>query len=95
MKNKLIDLNNHLFSQLERLSEEGLDKEAIEKEIKRTEAIVSVSSQIIDNAKISLDGAKLLAQHGGQNWEQMLPSIEVKPAAKKIPDFSKDNVENV
>lgn len=43
MKNKLIDLNNHLFAQLERLSDEDLTKEQIEQEVRRTEAVVSVS----------------------------------------------------
>ena len=50
MKNRLIDLNNHLFSQLERLSEEGLTTEQIENEVKRTDAIVAVSEQLIRNS---------------------------------------------
>lgn len=94
MKNKLTDLNDHLFAQLERLSEEGLKPEDIDKEIKRTEAIVNVSTQIIDNAKITLDAAKLLAQHGGKNWETLIPGAERRPA-QKLPDFSKDEVKNV
>lgn len=53
MKNKLIDLNNHLFAQLERLSEEDLTKEQIEQEVKRTEAVVSVSQQIVQNADLA------------------------------------------
>ena len=35
MKNKLSDLNDHLFSQLERLSDEALTPEEIEREAKR------------------------------------------------------------
>lgn len=94
MKNKLVDLNNHLFAQLERLSEEGITEENLGKEVVRTEAIVTISEQIIDNAKVTLDAAKLVAQHGAGNWEQLLPGVEYKPTKKAIPDFSKDNVEN-
>lgn len=39
MKNKLSDLNNHLFAQLERLSDENLTAEQIEQEAKRGEAL--------------------------------------------------------
>ena len=46
MKNKLTDLNNHLFAQMERLSEEGMDVEKIELEVKRTDAIVDVAEQV-------------------------------------------------
>lgn len=64
MKNKLMDLNNHLFAQLERLSEEDLDAEAIDREVKRADAIVDVSEQIIRNADLQLKAVKVLADHG-------------------------------
>lgn len=74
MKNKLTDLNNHLFAQLERLSDEGLDADAIDREVKRTEAIVSVADQITGNAELQLKAAKLFAEHG-QGILPMLPQI--------------------
>lgn len=64
MKNKLADLNDHLFAQLERLSEEGLSAEAIELEAKRGEAMVSVADQIIRNAELTFKAATFVAQHG-------------------------------
>lgn len=42
MKNKLTDLNDHLFAQLERLSEEDLTADQIEQECKRAEDRKSV-----------------------------------------------------
>ena len=74
MKNRLIDLNNHLFSQLERLTEENLSAEQIEQEVKRADAIVSVSEQIIKNSDISLKAATLVANHGDK-FKPMLPTI--------------------
>lgn len=55
MKNKLIDLNDHLFAQLERLSEENLELTALEREINRTKAITSVAREIIGAGKLALD----------------------------------------
>lgn len=43
-KNKLVDLNDHLFSQLERLQDDELDQES---EIKRAEAMAGISEQIL------------------------------------------------
>lgn len=74
-KNRLVDLNNHLFAQLERLSEEELTPEQIETEAKRTEAIVSVSQQIIQNADLALKGARLIAEHGA-HVGKFLPMLE-------------------
>lgn len=78
MKNRLIDLNNHLFAQLERLSEEDLNPDQIDSEVKRTEAIVSVSQQIVQNADLSLKAAKLIAEHG-THLGKFLPMLEGKP----------------
>jgi hypothetical protein len=74
MKNKLIDLNNHLFAQLEKLGDEDLAGEDLDREIKRTDAMVAVSSQIIQTANIALSAAKLVASQNG-NYENMLPLV--------------------
>lgn len=74
MKNKLADLNDHLFAQLERLSEEGLSAEQIEQEVRRTDAIVDVSEQIVRNADLQLKAVALLANHGDR-FRQHLPMI--------------------
>lgn len=74
MKNKLPDLNDHLFAQLERLSDEGLSSEEIEKEVKRADAIVQVADQITGNANTMLKAAKLFADHGA-GVLPMLPQI--------------------
>ena len=55
MKNKLTDLNDHLFAQLERLGDESLDSEKLKDEIARSKAITAVSSQIVNNARLALD----------------------------------------
>jgi hypothetical protein len=60
-KNKLSDLNDHLFMALERLNDEELSSEQIESESKRAEAIIGVANQIIGNAKITLDAMRLVS----------------------------------
>lgn len=74
MKNKLSDLNNHLFAQLERLAVEDLTAEQIDAEVKRAEAIVSIADQITGNAELQLKAAKLFADHGAHILP-MLPKI--------------------
>lgn len=61
MKNKLTDLNNHLFAELERLGDEELDKEELEKEIGRAKAITDVAEQVVSNATLVYKAA--VAQH--------------------------------
>lgn len=77
MKNKLSDLNNHLFAQLERLSDEDMTAEQIDAEAKRGEAIVAVADQIIRNASLQIQAAKLVSDYGS-NPEPYLPQIEGK-----------------
>ena len=58
MKNKLIDLNNHLFCQLEKLSDDDLKAEQLQEELSRAKAVTGVAAQIINNAKLALDAHK-------------------------------------
>lgn len=74
MKNRLSDLNNHLFMQLERLADEGLTAEQIEAEVKRADAIVQVADTIVDNARLQLSACKLIADHGDR-FMKHLPMI--------------------
>lgn len=76
MKNKLIDLNDHLFAQLERMRDEMTEAE-LRVEVQRTDAMVKLSEQIIDNATIALRAAELVAEHSGKGqFEHLLPMIE-------------------
>jgi len=58
VKNKLIDLNNHLFAQLEKLSDDDLKAEQLQEELSRAKAVTGVAAQIINNAKLALDAHK-------------------------------------
>lgn len=54
MKNRLSDLNNHLFAQLERLSDEDTKGDELKEELARASAVASVSKQIIAGASLAL-----------------------------------------
>lgn len=74
MKHNLSDLNNHLLSQLERLTGDDMSAEQIEREVNRTTAVVQVADQITSNAELQLKAAKLFADHGAAVLP-MLPQI--------------------
>lgn len=63
VRNKLIDLNNHLFEEMERLNTDGISDEKLTKEIKRTNAMVDLAEQIVDNAKVILEANKFKVEY--------------------------------
>jgi hypothetical protein len=68
MKNTLTDLNNYLFESIERLNDDSLDDEGLEKEIKRCEAVTKVAKTIIDNSTLALNAKKHFDEyHGSDN----------------------------
>jgi len=73
MKNKLSDLNNYLFEELERLNDdEALEtEEQLDKEIKRAKAITQVSNQIVQNANVVLK-AKIHCDQFGDDLGEFL-----------------------
>jgi len=81
-KNRLSDLNDHLYAQLERLADEDLSPEKIEIEVKRGDAMVSVAETIIRNAALQLQSAKLVYEAGGDP-AKYLPAPAQAPALEK------------
>ena len=76
MQNTLTDLNNYLFEAIERLNDDSLDEEQLDKEIKRSEAVQKVASTIIANGTLALQAKKHLDEYGqGDNVE--LPMLGV------------------
>lgn len=75
MKNKLADLNDHLFAQIERLGDEDLTPEQIETEARRGSAIVAVADKIVAMAALQIQAARLL-HDAGQDPMSHLPMIE-------------------
>ena len=75
MKNTLTDLNNHLFVQMERLSDENITKDKLEFEAKRAKNITSVAKEIIANASLALDIETFVRDDGDINKKDKLPSM--------------------
>lgn len=81
MKNTLTDLNNHLFEQLERLNDDELTEEQLDKELRRAEGMTKVASQIIQNAELAYKTMVHMAEYGydHQDAQKVLPPmLEVK-----------------
>lgn len=72
MKNKLTDLNDHLFAQLERLQDEDLQPEQLTTEIQRARATANIARQIVDGARLSLDAVKLAKGYQEDTGEQLV-----------------------
>ena len=66
MKNTLTDLNNHLFAQMERLSEESTKGDDLKEEIERSRAISSIAKDITSNATVVLNAQKFVFDTTGQ-----------------------------
>lgn len=93
MKNNLVDLNNYLFEELERLNDDEtlMNEDTLEKELKRSKAITEVSSQIVQNAKIMLEAKKHSDNFGFSEDKFYSSKNETKMIDNKpYEDFAKE-----
>ena len=64
MKNTLEDLNNHLFEAMERLNNDDLTDEELDRELKRADGMTKVAGQIIQNAELAYKTMVHMAEYG-------------------------------
>lgn len=59
MKANLMDLNNVLFEQIERLNDDDLVGEELENELKKSKAIGGIASTIVQNSSLILRAVRV------------------------------------
>lgn len=64
MKNTLSDLNNYLFESLERLMDDDLSEEGLDREIQRANAVTNVAQALIHSGELQLKAAKYKTEYG-------------------------------
>jgi len=72
MKNKQIDLHNHLFAQLERLANEQLIGDDLKEEVKRSNALTRVAREIVLNGTLALHAKIALRERTIDEMPEML-----------------------
>ena len=85
MKNTLADLNNHLFEQLERLNDEELTDETLEKEVKRADGRTRIATQIIQNGELAFKTMVHMDEYGygvDKSKRTVPPMLEIKREGK-------------
>jgi hypothetical protein len=78
MKNTLTDLNNYLFEQLERLNDDDLTKEQLDRELQKADSIVKISEKIIENGELAFKTMKHLdefGRHSGKSTRSVPPML--------------------
>lgn len=64
MSNQLTNLNDVLFSQLDRLTAENVKGDQLREEIDRARAISTIARDIIENAKLALEAHRTVGKPG-------------------------------
>lgn len=60
----LNDLNEYLFQEMDRPTNEDLSADELDKEIKRSDALQKIAKTVIDNGALALQAKKYLDEYG-------------------------------
>ena len=88
-RNTLIDLNDHLFAELERLGDEELSPEELKAECERAKAINGVAKNIVDNAALVLKAEEFR----GKTYAEDVPRLLIGDSPKKSTEAAKAKAE--
>ncbi len=64
MKTTINDINSYLFEQLDRITNDDLKGEDLDREIKRSDAVQKLTLTILESANLALRVKKHLAEYG-------------------------------
>ena len=64
MNNTLMDLNNYLFEQIERINDDTLTDDELDRELRKTDSIVKVSEKIIQNGELAFKTMQHMDEYG-------------------------------
>lgn len=81
MNNTLTDLNNYLFESLERLTDDSLTEDQLQREITRANAVTAVAETIIHNGELSLKAMKHAEEYNigvDRSNRRLPPMLEAK-----------------
>lgn len=76
MKNKLTDLNDHLFAELERLGDEDITGDKLFEEINRAKAVSDIATQVISNGTLMLKAKLAQDECIGGGFKLPKPMLE-------------------
>lgn len=80
-KNKLIDLNNILFEELERLNDADLTGADLQEERERARTISTIAQTIINNGELALKTIKHYHEYGKN--EEKIPRVLLMTGGEK------------
>ena len=73
MKNTLGDLNNYMFTMLERLDDPDMTPEKMELEKQRAQTMVKVGKMIVENANLALRAEEFKAEYAIDRRKKQMP----------------------
>lgn len=79
MQNRLTDLNNHPFEQLERLNDEDLSGDDLKAEIERADSMARIATQIVQNNNTIIKTIKMADDMMDANNSKRVMQLIVGP----------------
>lgn len=71
-KNRLQNLNDHLFAQIERLCDEDLTPDEVERESRRSIALATMAELTVRTATTQLQAIRMICDYDGRDPASML-----------------------